>query len=80
MGVILGKLLTKGVCITFYIKYISRSEYTLSVISQNQTPYNKDTKKFLHYQIKRELFSVDIRIFYVHDIGFCGHITFDILK
>ena len=42
--------------------------------------YNKDTKNFSHCQIKRELFSVDIRIFYVHEIGFCGHITFDILK
>jgi len=35
----------------------------------------KDTKNFRHCQIKRELFSVDIRIFYVHDIGFCGHKT-----
>jgi len=35
----------------------------------------KDTKNFLNCQIKRELFSVDIRIFYVHDIRFCGHKT-----
>jgi len=37
MGVFLRKLLTKGVCIASYIKHISRSEYTLSMISQHQT-------------------------------------------
>ena len=74
MGVILRKLLTKGCVITSYKKYISRSEYTLSVISQHQT-ITKIQKIFRHCQIKRELFSVDIRIFYVHEIGFCGHIT-----